>query len=335
MDGKRQFVDGNLDAVWLSDFTFRGLRIWLSACALPGTGMDLRKFSDEQLLESTWQLAHAERRLVTALLHHLNEIALRRLYAKESYPSLFEYCVRVLRFSESQAKTRICAARLLNDFPSIEEKISQGTLTLMAASQAQQFFRQQKTPKNEREKILLQLENKSAREVQKIFRTMDPQSFRETTREISATRTEYRFAASTELKEKIERLKNVLGASSIEELVLKVVDFALQKYDPLKKAERNLVVAKRRNASTTFAVKFRKSRYIPAQVRHAVWLRDRALCTYPGCGSQYALQVDHILPFASGGPNTVENLRLRCPAHNQLHALEEFGEKKMSEHWKS
>ncbi|MGZ3696021.1 MAG: hypothetical protein ACXWQO_18265, partial [Bdellovibrionota bacterium] len=85
--------------------------------------MDLRNYSDEQLLESTWQLACADRRLVTALLHHLNEIALRRLYAKESYPSLFAYCVRVLRFSDAQAKIRICAARLMQDFPEIEKKI--------------------------------------------------------------------------------------------------------------------------------------------------------------------------------------------------------------------
>ncbi|MGE3261622.1 MAG: HNH endonuclease [Bacteriovoracia bacterium] len=299
--------------------------------------MDLRKFSDDQLLESTWQLARAERRLVTALLHHLNEIALRRLYAKESYPSLFEYCVRVLRFSESQAQRRICAARLMREFPEMEEKLQKGDLTLSAAGQAQVFFHKKKLPREKRIEILMQIENKSARDIQKILRSLDPTNFRELVRPISNSHTEIRFAATRELFQKLERLKEIFAAKSIEQLVEKLADVALQKYDPIKKAERNLRVAKRRNASITSQVNPhpKHSRHIPAQVRHAVWLRDQALCTYPSCGSQFSLQLDHVIPFAKGGLNTVENLRLRCPAHNQLHALEEFGEKKMSEHWKS
>ncbi|MGZ3710447.1 MAG: HNH endonuclease [Bdellovibrionota bacterium] len=74
---------------------------------------------------------------------------------------------------------------------------------------------------------------------------------------------------------------------------------------------------------------------MPAHVRHAVWLRDKGICTFPDCGSQYGLELDHIILFAHGGQHTVENLRLRCMAHNQLHALNVLGEKKMSEHWRS
>jgi len=47
------------------------------------------------------------------------------------------------------------------------------------------------------------------------------------------------------------------------------------------------------------------------------------------CQSRENLQFDHIVPFAMGGSNTVENLQLLCPAHNRIKAIQDFGERKM------
>ena len=47
-------------------------------------------------------------------------------------------------------------------------------------------------------------------------------------------------------------------------------------------------------------------------------------------GSKTFLQMDHVIPRAKGGPDTLDNLRLRCRAHNLLAAVEEFGEAKMA-----
>jgi 5-methylcytosine-specific restriction endonuclease McrA len=297
--------------------------------------MDLRKFSDEQLLESTWQLACADRRLVTALLHHLNEIAVRRLFAKASYPSLFEYCVRRLKFTEAQAQKRICTARMLSEYPEIEPKIASGALNLNSVTKAYRLFKQKDLPLEHRRKILADVECKSSREVEKIILSHSDKKicYVEKISLVSETLTEYRFAADAELSSKLDRLRDILKSNSVQSLVAKMADVALQKYDPLKKAQRNLNVAKRRAASVPGQVKL--TRHIPAQVRHSVWLRDKATCTHPGCGSQYGLELDHIILFAHGGPHTVENLRLRCRAHNQLHAENELGAKKMSAHWQS
>lgn len=74
-----------------------------------------------------------------------------------------------------------------------------------------------------------------------------------------------------------------------------------------------------------------RSRYIPATIRHAVWLRDHGKCTFKdprtgeGCDSKKFLEVDHIISFAQGGESTFKNLRLLCGAHNQRHAIEVFG----------
>jgi hypothetical protein len=70
---------------------------------------------------------------------------------------------------------------------------------------------------------------------------------------------------------------------------------------------------------------------IPAAVRRAVWERDAGRCSWPldgggCCGSTHRLELDHIVPWAEGGPSTVENLRVVCGRHNTLAARRAFGD---------
>ena len=71
-------------------------------------------------------------------------------------------------------------------------------------------------------------------------------------------------------------------------------------------------------------------RYIPAAVRRTVYERDGGQCTYVSesggrCSSRQRLEHDHIVPVSRGGQSTVENVRLRCRAHNQYAAECVFG----------
>lgn len=72
-----------------------------------------------------------------------------------------------------------------------------------------------------------------------------------------------------------------------------------------------------------------RSRRIPSEVRRAVWLRDGGRCTFVGpagrCGEVGWLEFHHVIPFAAGGPATVDNITLRCRAHNQYEADRYFG----------
>jgi len=43
------------------------------------------------------------------------------------------------------------------------------------------------------------------------------------------------------------------------------------------------------------------------------------------CPAKGSLEYDHVKPVAKGGETTVDNLRLRCRAHNQLAAEQAFG----------
>jgi hypothetical protein len=75
-------------------------------------------------------------------------------------------------------------------------------------------------------------------------------------------------------------------------------------------------------------------RYVPADVRRAVFIRDEGQCQWPLaaggiCGSRTRLELDHIIPVALGGTSTVPNLHLACRFHNGLAARKVFGDELM------
>ncbi len=64
------------------------------------------------------------------------------------------------------------------------------------------------------------------------------------------------------------------------------------------------------------------SRDVPAAVQRVVWLRDGGQCAFVGngghrCEARGFLEFHHLSPYIAGGEATVENIALRCRAHNQ------------------
>ena len=71
------------------------------------------------------------------------------------------------------------------------------------------------------------------------------------------------------------------------------------------------------------------TRQVSASVKRAVWRRDDGQCAFVGavgrCTERGFLEYHHRVPFADGGATTVENLELRCRAHNAYEADRWFG----------
>jgi hypothetical protein len=64
-----------------------------------------------------------------------------------------------------------------------------------------------------------------------------------------------------------------------------------------------------------------QSRYIPKEIRKAVWERDQGRCAFRSikgrwCTERRFLEFHHIIPFAWRGETTVDNIELRCRTHN-------------------
>ncbi len=72
-----------------------------------------------------------------------------------------------------------------------------------------------------------------------------------------------------------------------------------------------------------------RSRHIPSAVKRAVWKRDGGRSAFIGtegrCTQRGFLRIHHRIPFADGGEATLENLQLRCAAHNRHEAELWFG----------
>jgi len=55
-------------------------------------------------------------------------------------------------------------------------------------------------------------------------------------------------------------------------------------------------------------------RYVPQDVRQAVWQRDGGKCVQ--CRADNYLEYDHIIPHSKGGANSVANVQLLCRSCN-------------------
>ena len=90
----------------------------------------LERMSDDTLVAETTRVAESERRSMAELLALLIEVERRGLHLALGHSSLLGYCVRVLRFSEQAAYSRITAARAARRYPRLLDLLAEGALTL-------------------------------------------------------------------------------------------------------------------------------------------------------------------------------------------------------------
>jgi hypothetical protein len=309
--------------------------------------MNFRALTDDQLHQSTVRTADSERAVTLLLLKHLSEVERRHLYSKFNCASLHAYCVKQLKMSDPQAGRRVGASRLLKEVPAIEEKLLDGSISLTSLSQAAVYFNKEARSGNrferaEKLEVLIELESKSTRDVDQILisKSLKPEiHFRESVKPMTEAINELKANVDHETLSDIRRLKEIwshaMPNASYADLIKRMAKECLEKFDPLKKAERSV-----RRRTSKPAIAMRKRDKLPKAetksfVRHQVRLRDHDQCTFVDvrtserCDSKHFLEDDHIVPKAMGGEFTVGNIRLRCRAHNQRHAIDSYGMAKM------
>lgn len=261
--------------------------------------MKLKNMPDEKLLSEMNELAHQERELISQILWHLKEIDQRKLYAEMKCGSLFEYCVKVLRYSEGQASRRVTACRLLRELPELSFEIEKGELNLTQLNQAKHFFYEEQIHlPEEKKKVLDQIKGKTTRESEKILWSLKKE---EAPRKVSISLNE----------ETLDELRKLQGLKAhtyhdLDSLLMKMCQEVGVLWNP-----ENI---KRRSRGASI-----HQRYISVQLKAEVWERDQGRCR--NCQSQYAIELDHIKPYALGGKTTLENLQLLCRNCNQRKGL--------------
>jgi len=271
------------------------------------------KQSFRELVERTKQLVAEERKITAQVLEHLRQIEQHKVFAEWGYPSLFEFCVKELGYSESAAQRRISSMRLMREIPELKLAIEEGELSLTAISQVQQLFREKNYTTEDKREILKTLHGKTTREVEQLLATIHPRKPRERNRILNDKHVEVTVVLDQKLLQQIQdHFSHVKPGATVSELI------ELMAKKVLKSPPAPAVAPQ---------TKAPQKRFIPSAVKRFVQNRDRS-CTYTSpegkrCSSTYLLQFDHIHPFALGGPTIADNLRLRCAAHNRWSAAKQ------------
>ena len=292
--------------------------------------MYLSKLSNQELVSGLLLLRGSERETTLKILFHLIELDDRGIYRELGYSSLFDYCVRELRYSESSSVRRVTAARALRDNPELAELFLEGKVNLCTIATAAEGLRDKRT-------VVSEIVGKSKREVELLVAPVVAvirEKIKPVVLEEPATlfvpeakkeqRYTIQFSVTKEVFEQYEQVKNQLSNKLGSKLSVEGV------FTELLQKELNRKGRKSRKAANP------DSRYVPENLKHEVRERDSHQCAFVSdngvrCSSKVYLQFDHIDAWGNGGKTEEPNLRLLCSCHNKLHAEQTFGQEFMAQ----
>ena len=327
------------------------------------TNHSLSRLTDAELLIEVRRLTAVEREATVDVIRSLCEVKARQLHLAIGCSSMFDYCTRVLHLSEHAAYARIAAAGWATEYPLIFELLVEGAITLTTVTLLGRHLTAENhvavltsarfKSKLDVERIVAALSpqpdvRSSVRKLPKpeyevaprmppitstVATRASPQSPSPSApppqtavvRPLAPERYKLQVTISGDTRAKLRRAQDLLRHTSERGDEADVIDRALTVLiAQLEKAKFG--TTDRPRASTTADP---KTRCVPAEVRRAVSSRDGYRCAFVGshgrCEETAGLEYHHRIPFADGGPSTIENLELRCRSHNAYEAEQWFG----------
>jgi 5-methylcytosine-specific restriction endonuclease McrA len=299
---------------------------------------------------------------------------------------MFDYCVKVLRFSECVAYKRIAVARAGRRFPDLLNAVQQGEIHLTGASLIAPHLAD-----GEQEPWLAMARGATTREIKQRIaerkpreagsnfvrklavkppaaqvdrsrvvrsaaekepaappksKTNVPASSDCSTRAsgraphpepLGESRYSVRFVADADVHAQLEELRDLLRHTIPDADVGKILAKAIgELLERVKKQKVGSCAKPRAPRASSVAT---PSRHIPAEIRRTVWERDGGRCAYVSrdgtrCGETGRIEFHHQVPWARCRAHEVDNIALRCRAHNHYEGELAFGAEKMSE-WRT
>lgn len=314
--------------------------------------------SDHDLLVELERAASVERQATARLIALLMEVDSRRLYAGQGYSSLFIYCVQSLHLSEHAAYLRIEAARSAQRFPIILDRLTDGSLHLTgigllgphltAENHVELLDAATHKSKRDIEQLIARVRpqpdapaviRKLPAPVPPVLSENEPVSERPVPaafsppvvaapalarpaiiKPLAPERYKVQFTVSAETHEKLRRVQDLMRHSDPTGDISVIFDRALTLLlADLSRAKCGTVERPKAGHAPRA-----RSRHIPAAIKRNVWTRDGGRCAFHGeqgrCAETGFLEFHHVVPYGDGGEASVDNIQLRCRAHNQHEA---------------
>src|SRR5688500_17874923 len=104
----------------------------------------MNHYTDLELVAQTEKLVSEERRITVQVLEHLFAIERLLLYLKYQCTSLFDFCVKHLKYSNGSAHRRIDAMSHMKELPELKPPLLSGALSVTNAAEVQSFRKAEK-----------------------------------------------------------------------------------------------------------------------------------------------------------------------------------------------
>jgi len=331
--------------------------------------MDFSDTTNNDLLAKLFDLVREERELAAGLILCLVELNSRKLHIAAGYSSLFDFCVGVLGFSRNRAYKRAKMVNAITLFPELLKYLASGELTeshiaIIAPKLTECNFdlvvqNVRNMSKREATSFMARIDHEGRlwesepemdltiacplELMEKISRVKEIMGFTSGGKNLTIMMDELvecylhhhdpmiKAERTLAKKGRRETQKREMPSKNIRETELQNPPSSGDQQSALpgeKSCSDNVSHAAPSAVNST--VSSETSRYIPAEIRHAVMLRDQGRCTFEGCDgrrceARSGLEFDHIVPFARGGSHQPGNLRLLCRIHNQYVAEKIYG----------
>ncbi|MBE7482274.1 MAG: HNH endonuclease [Polyangiaceae bacterium] len=314
----------------------------------------LSSVSDHELRERLSAAVSSERSACANVIFHLAELDRRNLYLDDACSSLFAYCTERLGYSEDSATKRVRVARLAQQFPQVLDDLASGELHLTGL-----FLLSGHLTDDNAEQLLAEARGKSKRQLEELLARWFPrpavpptitpvtpepvqgqlstwsgagtpappaQAPRPRVEPLSPESVRVEFSAHAAFRDKLEQARALLShtvpSGDLATILERALDLLIE-----RETKRRAGAGKPRKRRETKP----GSRHVPVEVQRAVRERDGDQCTFTDaegrrCSATRFLTIEHIDPFAKGGPTTVDNCCLLCRPHNAHRARQVFGE---------
>jgi hypothetical protein len=329
----------------------------------------LYRLTDDELIHRLSEVLAQSRRVEWVLVAHIAEVDARRLYAREGFPSMFQYCVDGLHLSESEAYRRITAARASRTYPVILEMLADGRLHLAGVTELKAHL----TDANY-EDVLARATHKTKRQIKELVAELAPKpdvpaTIRKrpdrqpkpqaqaqpqtpaspselrpgavaskpatptrpaTVEPLAPARYKVEFTADQELRDKLQRLARLMPGNDLASIIDAAVTEKLERVEARRFGKVSSPRKDLEDADTSPG-----TRGVSAAVRRFVWERDAGQCVFVSsigkrCPETEQLEFHHIEAFGKGGGRGADNICLMCRAHNAYMAELDYGQETMS-----
>ena len=278
-------------------------------------------------LAKRYKIAQAE------LLDVLQEIDSKKIFRSFGYNSLWDYCLRGLLLSESDADTFIRVARKSQSIPLLKQLIQKGEISLSAARRVCSVI----TVENHKG-WLEKAKTLNQRELEREIVKENPKAkVPDKLKPLAPETTELHCSISSEVEALIRKVQDLESKRQRRNCTLEMVfkemaTVYLEKKDPIRKSVRKSI-EKHRNGSKDQALPQESfqpaaqnskpqsgTRRIPNHILRDVNQRDKGRCVFVGetghrCGQARFTEIHHIRPYSISGGHELENLATLCSVH--------------------